>query len=281
LNEFSDSVSIIQGTQVITTLLVGGRLPTDIAYDSNTNQVYVVTGYAPNVNLSANGAIQGNLTIIADDKVTDIVSLGDTFSVFIEVDPVYEYIYVGAAGGDVVVLKDHQEVARYKGDYTMDAMDIDLRTGDVYVLAPASDGINFNRFREGKLIERLDVEGEGGTVDALQVHPTTGDIYIIDVLLREVVVVRPEANAEQGLSIIGRVPVGNGPSRMAIDPQTGNVYVANIFSNDVTAIQGTEVLTTYQVGWYPYGIGVNPANGWVYVANTNEDSITILGFAEK
>jgi YVTN family beta-propeller protein len=65
---------------------------------------------------------------------------------------------------------------------------------------------------------------------------------------------------------------------MAIDPLTGNVYVANFDGNSVTTIHGTEVLTTTQVGWYPYGIGINPTNGWVYVANINDGTVSVLGY---
>jgi YVTN family beta-propeller protein len=65
---------------------------------------------------------------------------------------------------------------------------------------------------------------------------------------------------------------------MAIDPPSGNVYVANYDAGNVTVINGTQVLATLTVGWYPYGIGVNPTNGWVDGSNINDGTVSALSY---
>jgi DNA-binding beta-propeller fold protein YncE len=60
-----------------------------------------------------------------------------------------------------------------------------------------------------------------------------GDLYVIDFVQREVVVVR----SKDKLEVIGRAPVGGGPSKMAIDPLTGNVYVANTNEHSATILE--------------------------------------------
>jgi len=278
LNERSNSVTVIRGTQVITTLEMAGRAPSDITIEPNSGRTYVVTSGSKEIGPDGLAGIEGNITILKGPEVIGVLSLGQTLIQLITADPINGYVYVGSAKGDVIVIKGLEEVARYKVGEFVVGMDADPRTGDVYVLAPALNNQDLHRFREGKLVESIKVEGERGSVDRLQVHPTTGDVYVLDFVRKEVVVVRPAESLDGALVVYDRVPVGRGPTGLAIDPFTGNVYVTSIYENSVTAIQGTEVLTTYQVGWYPYGIGVNPANGWVYVANTNENSVTILGF---
>ena len=278
INEDSNTVTVIRDAEVVNTLEVAGRWPSAVTVESNSSWAYVVSGYSKERDVHGAPIVEGNVTVLSGDETIDIIPLGRTLAQFVTADPVHGYIYVGAALGDVVVIKGLEEVARYNVGATVVDMDVDPHSGDVYVLAPAPDNRDLNRFREGKLVERIKVEGEGGSVDTLQVHPVTGNVYVIDVVRQEVAVVRPAKWPNRPLVVIGRVPVGRGPSKMAIDPVTGNVYVTNIFDNSVTAIQGTTVLTTYSVGWYPFGIGVNPANGWVYVANTNEHSVTVLGF---
>lgn len=70
--------------------------------------------------------------------------------------------------------------------------------------------------------------------------------------------------------------IGSAPIAIAIDPESGYVYVANQDSNDVSIISGTEVITTVRVGERPNDIIVNPKNGYVYVANTISATVTII-----
>ena len=155
-------------------------------------------------------------------------------------------------------------------------MDVDPNSGDVYVLTRTVEG-NVFHFLAGQLISTAYVEQDGGSVINLKVHPVTGDVYVVDFIAREVVVVR---SIEGELQVVGRVPVGSGPQKAVIDPVTGNVYVANQYDDTVSVIYGTETIATIDVGWTPYGMGVNPENGLVYVLNTQGDSVTILGIEE-
>ncbi len=277
-NEYGNSVSIIQGKNVVETLDVAGRSPTDVTVEPHSGWAYVVTGGSKKIGPDGLAGIEGNVTVLNGPRIVGVIPLGRTLTKYVTADPINGYVYVGAVGGDVIVIKELKEITRYNVGATVTSLEADPRTGDVYVLARSPANYDLHRFREGKLIEQVKVEGDRGSVDKLKVHPTTGDVYVLDFVRQEVVVVRPAESLDGALVVYDRVPVGREPSKMAIDPYTGNVYVTNLSDNSVTAIQGTEVLTTYQVGWYPYGIGVNPANGWVYVANTNEHSVTILGF---
>ena len=146
-------------------------------------------------------------------------------------------------------------------------MDIDSRTGSIFVLDESND---IAKFKDGKLLEKIRVTNAmNKTYNLIRVHPSTGQLYLLNQGTKEMVILddwQPSAH----------VPVGERAGLMEIDPFTGNVYVANFFNATITVINGTKVLDTLQMG--ASAIGINPNNGWVYVANTAKQTVTVLGY---
>lgn len=277
VNEGSDSVTVIRGTEVITQLKTVGRLPAAVAIEPKSGWAYMVSGHNQE-RTPGKDPVEGNILVISGDQVKHNIVLGRLLLTHVVADPVGGYIYAGDAGSTVVVIQGIHEVARYTEDKIggvsrgLNAMDVNPRTGEVYAL----DGFGgVRRFKEGRLVDMMKIEKQGGVLRNLRVHPQTGDVYIVDWGLREVVVVRD-------MKEIARVKAGNGALKMTIDPLTGpltgNVYVANYDDDTVTVIRGIEGLATLKIGLYPYGIGVNPVNGWVYVSNVNDGTVSVLGY---
>jgi YVTN family beta-propeller protein len=270
---YDDSVTIIRDTEVITTVATLGRRPEGVAVEPISGLTYVVSGYRKGAVPGPATVVEGIATVISGTQVLGAVPLGPGpyLAAAVVADPVHGYVYV-AAGDWVVVIKGMEVVARHDLTALVIALDVDPRTGDVYALYAAPSGRNLSQFREGRLVSSIAVERPGGTVRNLRVHPRTGDVYVVDFVLHEVIQVRD-------MQVVSRIPVQRrGLLKMAIDPLTGNVYVANFDDDSVSVIHGSQLLTTVPVGWYPYGIAVNPTNGWVYVANTNDRSVTVLGY---
>jgi DNA-binding beta-propeller fold protein YncE len=272
VHSYEDAVSVISGTQIITKLTTVGSAPRDVTIEPKSRLAYVVSSHQKNM---FPNVIEGNVTVLDGPRIVGRLSLGPELLTHVAADPVNSYIYIGAAGGIVITLKDLKEVSRHQVKYggvdrpLIEAMDANPRTGEVYVLTSFGQ---LTRFREGKpTAEAKFWKQQRDSIKNMRVHPNTGDVYLVNIGMREVIVVRD-------MQEIARLPTGKSPLKMVIDPLTGNVYVANFDGNSVTTIHGTEVLTTTQVGWYPYGIGVNPANGWVYVANINDGTVSVLGY---
>jgi len=268
-NKYANSVTVIRGTEVITTLEIAGEWPTDVAVEPQSGWAYVVSGYRREPPEGGDTIPEGNVTVISGTQVVGVVPLGRVLATHVVAEPVNGYVYVGCVGGDVIVVKGMEEVARLNVESPVQAMDVDPRTRDVYVLTAYGELV---LFRKGERVAVTNVEGDLA-VQNMRVHSTTGMVYVVTIGGRVRVV--------QEMEVVKEVVAGWGARKMTIDPVTGNVYVANFNDDTVTVIHGTEVLATIDVGWYPYGIGVNPANGWVYVSNTNEHSVTVLGFREK
>lgn len=265
-NQYDDNVIVIRGAEEIGIVETAGQAPTDVAVESRSGWAYVVSGYRREAD-GIRREVEGNVTVISGPEVVGIIPLGRVLATHVVADPVHGYVYVGSVGGHMAILEGREIVGWLEIGHTVKAMDVDPRTGGVYVL----DMSYLTLIRGTEIVQRLRLWERGRALRNMRVHPTSGDVYVVDYVQGEVLVVRD-------MEIIGQVSVGVQPLKMSIDPMTGNVYVASFGDNKVTVIRGTEVVATIDVGWYPYGIGVNPANGWVYVSNTNEHTVTVLGF---
>jgi YVTN family beta-propeller protein len=90
----------------------------------------------------------------------------------------------------------------------------------------------------------------------------------------------PQASGPH-LATVGPIPVGAGPSAVAVDAATNTVYVANIFDNSVSVIDGATngVSATIPVGVNPDAIAVDELTGRVYVANSGDNTVSVIGAA--
>ncbi len=274
VNKYSDSVAVMRDTEVVAVLETAGRQPHEVAIDPQSGWAYVVSPYSRKTSSPGERpTTEGNVTVIIGTEIIGTIPLGEVRATHVVADPVHSYVYVGTVWGTVIVLKGMEEIARYETGSSVNAMDVNSQTGDVYVTGGDQ---RLYRFKQGKLVDDVKVMEGDGSIGNMQVHPATGDVYLVtwggfgDT---KVVVVR-------GSRVIASIPVSASSSKMDIDPLSGNVYVADFWNDLVTVVHGTEVAATFETGWYPYGVGVNPANGRVYISNTNEGTITVLGFAE-
>jgi YVTN family beta-propeller protein len=72
------------------------------------------------------------------------------------------------------------------------------------------------------------------------------------------------------------VSVSGTPGPLAYAPETGDLYVVDAKSNNVTVVNGENVLGTVSVGASPAGIVYDPSDGYAYVSNSGGGSVTVL-----
>jgi len=75
------------------------------------------------------------------------------------------------------------------------------------------------------------------------------------------------------------VPVGNDPFGVAYDNASGNIFVTNTGSNNVSVLNGylSSPVWNTPVGSNPAGIAYDPVNHYVYVANNGSASVSVIG----
>jgi YVTN family beta-propeller protein len=74
------------------------------------------------------------------------------------------------------------------------------------------------------------------------------------------------------------IDVNTFPVGIAVNPNTGKVYVANEFSNTVSVIdtETDKVKSTIDAGDFPYGVDTNPLNNRVYVTNRGSNTVSVI-----
>lgn len=80
------------------------------------------------------------------------------------------------------------------------------------------------------------------------------------------------------LNVTDYIPVGSRPVAAAFNPVNGQVYVANLVSDNLSVINAetfAETIPALPTGQDPIGVGINPVNGDIYVANSLGNSITV------
>jgi YVTN family beta-propeller protein len=74
------------------------------------------------------------------------------------------------------------------------------------------------------------------------------------------------------------IAVGAMPCAVAVNAQTGNVYVVNCGDDTLTMIDGhtRKVTGTVRTGRHPQAVAIDDRSGTVYVANTHGGSLTVI-----
>jgi YVTN family beta-propeller protein len=90
------------------------------------------------------------------------------------------------------------------------------------------------------------------------------------------------ASASPAYAVAKTITVGSGPVGVAVDPNTGTVFVANSLKKTVSVIsEATETVTkTIAVGNYPEAVAVDPNTGTVYVVDGHENNGTVSVISE-
>ena len=99
---------------------------------------------------------------------------------------------------------------------------------------------------------------------------------IASILILGIILMTAEPVSAQ--TVVATISVGDGPSGVAVNPDTDLVYVADQNDDTVSVIDGetNSVVATISVGSFPQGVAVNPDTNLVYVANSLDDTVSVI-----
>src|SRR3954453_3353756 len=82
-------------------------------------------------------------------------------------------------------------------------------------------------------------------------------------------------------SVVATVPVGLGPTAVAVTPNGRFAYVVNQLSHNVSVISAVSntVVATVAVGLAPSGIAITPNGAFVYVSSIPSANISVIDTA--
>jgi len=258
-NRSSDNVSVIEDGEVVEIIAVGDA-PVAAVADPETGLVYVANER------------DHSISIISGDQVVATVPAPKDPSCLAVLDGC---LYAGGRADNVLAVLDGT---------TGEAIDSVALKGHIGILAlavnPATRLLYASVYDSVQVVELDSLTVVGQLVDdvyvTLGVNPIAGAFFASDY--------DAKANthylvkyAAFGQKELGRTPIGGDPRGMAVDPQTGHIYVANSWSNDVSVIDaGTlRLLATVPVGLRPVDVAVGE-DGQVYVADANSDNVAVI-----
>ncbi len=270
----SNTVTVISGTQVITTLSVGIE-PDVVGVNPATGYVYV-TDYH----------YQDYVTVISGTQVITTLATSRSGSGF----------YVRSDGlssqetAEAVTTSQNPRSARAAvvpqggggPSLLSDPIGVNPLTGYVYV---ANHHGNTVTVISGTQVITQLVTGESPS--AVGVNPVTGYVYVADWGGRVTVISGTQVLVTLSFGVLAEaarpgpaVPMGGGPGAVlnlvGVNPATGYVYVADWYGR-IIVISGTVVVaSSLAPDILPQAIGVNAATGYVYIADYYNHHVTVI-----
>jgi len=260
---FNGSVSVISGTNVIGSIPSSdiGYTAQSFTYNPSNQKEYVAGG-------------NGVSVISGLSAVANVTNAGSTSQTLIY-DPSDGYVYVANLGSIAILtsdngLKGNLSVNPRPGGFAFDNFDnytyasyviqdnTGIETGtEVYVLSGAN------------LAGNVTLEGGMGGFVAPVYDACHDYVYLANTSAGSVSVI-------WGATVVGQVPVGQGPASLAYDPANNYVYIANYNAGTVSVVSGTTPMGTVTVGSSPVAVAYNPYDGNIYVANENSATVSVI-----
>lgn len=250
------------GAQTVLANLTAGSAPNAIAFDPQTNMIYVANHNSNNVTVIDGGT----------DAVVATVTVGSQPQA-IAVDPWLNQIYVAnSAGGSISVISGagNRVLSTVPVGSTPVAVAVNPVTHEVYVVCSGSSSVYAF---SGQTLGTPTPISVGSSPAALAVNPVTNKIYVANKTSPgSVSVIDGSSN-----SVTTTVPVGNNPNSVAVNPVTNMIYTADSAGGTSTMIDGATntVSNTVTAGSSPVAVAVNPVTDKVYVVNSGSNNVTV------
>ena len=248
---------------IIQTLGFSGNGAYWTAYDSGTNNIYVVNDNSNTVTLVSGSSY----------STVGTVNVGST-PLGIAYDSTNGYIYVSNSASNTVTVISGTTV---EGTVTVgtypEGVAFDPNNGYIYV---ANTNSNTVTVISGTSVVNSGVSVGSGPVGVCY-DSSNQDIYVGDANGGEVSVI-------SGTSVVATITGISYPEGLAFDSSTGDIYVASNSGNDIVIISGSSnsivgTITHLASNSVPYGVAYNPSNNYVYVVNdgTPQNVMVISG----
>lgn len=294
-------------------------LPTDVPTQSypvaltvqpQTGNVYVADTGGRSVVVISYTAVITSIPLgpsITQHCPLDRVSANTFCLTAIEAHPTNGYTYVSQWQTDrFFVISDTESVNQFVGPLRWNgpvAIVANPHTPAAYASGVAGTPDRIGVICDQSPVTELSVSNQEPAALAVATDAEPGVDYIYAAMRNDnIVLIVADAGVctaeEPALQIHDTVEVGEGPTAVAVHPQTGLVYAASGTEGSVSVISGTTALITTSIGaggWPPLGphtfdgyvqsgstdiIAFGPDNGYAYVSNWVSNTVTVIDHTE-
>ena len=268
----TNAVAVISGTTLVATVTVGSN-PDAIAYDSGNGYVYVANSGS------------GSVSVISGTTVDATVAVGSTPE-GVAYDSADAAIYVANEGSSSVSVISGTSVATTiaSAGSGIDGIAFDTASGYLYISSGRNNELTVISGASNSVIGSVAVPGNPG---GIAYDSGNGYVYEANIWQNTVSVISSALSmgslqaslrgaGQVGVATGSVIPVGTGPSAVAVATGDGDLYATNYGSDTVSVVSGTAVVGTVNVGAGPVALAYDSANGYVYVANAGSNSVSVL-----
>jgi YVTN family beta-propeller protein len=244
VNHDSNSVSVIEGRNLVATVAVG-RHPLAVGVTNAEIPTAYVTNYDDN-----------SVSVIQSGRLAGTIAVG-LHPTAVAVDSVEHTVYVINSGSNSVsIIRGVRVVTTLAVGASPFGVAVNATTHTAYV--SNFDAMSVSVIHADALLPAVVVPLGSGPI---AVDSVSGIVYVVNSSNDLVSVI-------DGSAPVAAVAVGRSPSALAIDEVSHEVFVANVGSDDVSVLQGSALKTTVNLGHpRPSGVAVDNVTHTVYVGN--------------
>jgi YVTN family beta-propeller protein len=256
----NNTVAVISGTHLVTTLAVGSA-PTAIAVNPTTGYVYVTN------------AASGTVSVISGLQVIATLPVGQNPR-NVKANPATGYVYVMNWSDDTVtIIKGTQVITTVLVAHNPNAIGVNPSTGYVYI-----GGINSNQITVLSATQVITTIQVPWGPAAINVDPTSG--YIYSVLSSSAAGIGILSGTEYIMSLVpGISTIGSQP---AVDVNMATHMAYALTSDGVLQIvSGTELIDSVPIGFSSYDVKVSSVSNFAYVTNWSSKSLNVISGTQK
>lgn len=272
LNYATNDVTVVGADGSAVSLPIGGDDAADIAIDEVKGLAYVVSPWAK---ATGRTVIEGRVTVFQGPQIVDEWVFPDLQLYRVAFDPIGRLLYLSDIWGTIIVIQDATEIARFNlttappGTEGVISLVTNTSTGDVY-------GLTYGgvvQIRNGSRVQeyaphRLDEVPYRWLI----VHPSSNELLLA--AGNSVVVLRE-------MQAVARIVVGISPRRLAVDDETGQVFVADYAGQSLSIIEDDAVTQSIPLEALPYSIVYNPTHDLLYVFEEETRQVAIYGRGDE
>jgi YVTN family beta-propeller protein len=248
-----DVVAIISADGAVKSVATG-RKPLAIAVNEHTGNVYVANSGDRSVTVLDGTTGRGIATVATTAIPYAIVA-----------DEEANKIYVSNTFSNLLTVIDGAtNIASYIKTGSADALMLDKKRRRLYLLGYESSALTVLDLATGAITKQ-----PAGATHLWGIAESGETLYVTHVQDASLAAIDVETGA------VGSIVTGSMPCAVAVDAESGEVYVANYGDGTVTVLDSRHALiATITVGGHPQAVAID--GGRVYVAKTRENSVSIL-----
>ena len=277
-NNNASTVSVFNGNSIIHVIATGNS-PGDMVYDPSNSYIYVVMGSGGiDIINTSSGSVTSILTNYHFGTLTYDTSDSNLYA-------------TGSDNITVINPGTNQVVQSIPLSFNSNSIAYDVDNGYLYLTNTNNSGLGGN-------ITALNPQ-TGGIVSVLAVsyepiwvmyNAFNDEVYVAGLNINlssngyglDLYYAPGSISVVNGTTVIKTVTAGYFPGVMAFNPSNGQVYVSNLFSDNITVINGStnNVVRDIGVGYYPIGVAYDPETEVLYVANAYSNNVALVNVVQ-